>query len=576
MILCIQRIACAFVLLLAAVTSAASQTWSGDWDTNFGQLRLIQQGQRLYGDYADRGTIEGRITDNGRTARAVFLYNDGRWGTVQWSRAQDRLAGTWNWAADGLPQAKSGKIWTGTRASARTSPLKFARFDGAGYPITDVTFVEGAFREWLGEAKGPNPSVVPVSNPRSGTGTLYGGYDALQTDGLFDINVDVIDFAGTRAASADIGIFKAPGRGCPQAAHTAFCTELNSLVDNRGYVTVTTTGAQIVRSGPSLAVEIAFRLPGDRRDRMMVIGREATYFQMLILHPKRGYDFVGYAQGRPHVCETDQCTNDAFIDLRNNPDRNIGKFLETSWNSQMRALPNAIAQSHQANVQPAPLPTPARPVGPAGQFDDPWVILDETSQNLGTVSIKGDLRITGELRDMFTNGGPSQTTFTLMESTNQAAAWDLVTYAGGSGEQKSGRLMLELPGSTGRTPRGTLVMGDDVFLIELVRPIPGLDPSDVGDLPAIGVSGPMYGLRDVPSDRTVILRRQPDRNSGEAGRLSPFISGLTVQTCTPEIYTQDFEETDRQGKLRLLSTAWCQVIGPEFAGWLPGRYLDPQ
>ncbi|MEL6921080.1 MAG: hypothetical protein AAFO77_08645, partial [Pseudomonadota bacterium] len=146
--------------ILITTISAAATNWNGDWNSSFGQLRLLQNGDRLYGDYQERGVIEGRISPDGRNARAVFVYNDGRWGTIQWRIANDRISGTWSWSQNGIAEPKNGNSWTATRTSARTSPLKYADQFAEKYPTGDPNFTEAGVGDWVDEIAGrvsPNP-----------------------------------------------------------------------------------------------------------------------------------------------------------------------------------------------------------------------------------------------------------------------------------------------------------------------------------------------------------------------------------------------------------------------------------
>lgn len=101
--------------------------WSGNWDTTYGQLRLMQDGRRVYGDYAARGTIEGTVSEAGDELRAVFMYTDGRWGLVRWTRAGNRISGLWNWSASGIPSKGAGTRWDGKRTSRSADPASLRR-----------------------------------------------------------------------------------------------------------------------------------------------------------------------------------------------------------------------------------------------------------------------------------------------------------------------------------------------------------------------------------------------------------------------------------------------------------------
>lgn len=561
--------------LIAWSSSAFANNWQGNWDSNFGELRLMQNGDRLFGDYQERGTIEGRISRDGRSARAVFVYTDGRWGTVQWRIANDKIAGTWHWSQNGLPDPKTNS-WTATRDTVRTSRLRYASEARIAYPRRDALFDQGPVQNWLAFSDSsnvaPSPSPNLAADPRDGLGLWYGGYSLREATAAFDIEIDIIHFDGQNAGAVDMSIFVKRGSQCPPALHTAFCDELMSGADSRSYVKATVTGNSIVNRSIGQAMWITFQLPGDQRDRLLVIGREATYFTATIHHPRRGFDFIGTAIGRSHLCEQTACSNDVFIDLRNNPNKYRGSY-DSAYTTPVYNLPNNIGQSHNTTMRPAPS-RPSRPM-----LSDAWAILDETSENLGTISFSGGgngIQANGTLNGFFETGSPHETEYRFMTSTDEAVAFSLTIFAGQSGERRNGQLIVELPSFARDNPKGTLVVGEDVFLVELVRPTRGLDPSEVGDAPAIGVYAPLYGLRGIPSGRTIVLRKEASRSSSEVGRLRPDARDLTVIRCTPDIDSARFDSAGPGGKLAMLSSSWCQITNNEFAGWLPGRYLSPQ
>ncbi|MEL6920268.1 MAG: hypothetical protein AAFO77_04475, partial [Pseudomonadota bacterium] len=445
-------------------------------------------------------------------------------------------------------------------------------------------FTEAGVGDWVDEIAGrvsPNPPNIGPG-ARDGLSALYGGYALSNIEPAYDIDVEVIHYRGSNTADVDISIFVNPGQACPRAMHTAFCAELASLADSRGDVDVTTTGVAIVNLGNiGETIEATFRLPGDRRDRLIRLRREATYFSGFIHHPRRGYDYEGFAVGRPHLCEQAQCLDEIFEDVRDNPQRFRGN-VDRGYIVAMLNRPNNIAQSHRGvrpQPQPQPQPAPAPGPGPRPLLTDAWVILEETNENLGEISFSPDggrLAASGVLRSFFETGDDHDTVFTFAGSTGEAVSFDLVTYAGQSGESKTGRLIVELPSYATNNPRGSLIVGDEVLLIELARPIPGVDPSDVGDTPAIGIYSVNYRLRDVPLDRSVRLRQEPNRSSGTVGGISPNARQLQLLNCTGNINAQRFQDASFDGKMALLSASWCQVTNGQLAGWLPGRYLVPE
>ena len=568
----IRTVLPSLLLLLTTAFAAIADTWGGDWDTQYGQLRLIQNGDRLFGDYQDRGVIEGLVSADGRTARAVFVYTDGRWGTVEWLRTNDQIRGHWQWSTSGLPSSDQNP-WTGRRTDTRTSALKYASQSRRGYPAGDPQFSETA-RPWITAIAPPGPAPQyqpqPQGDVRNGLGIWYGGYALLDINPAFDIGLNVIHYGGSNTASVDMSIYAGPNRDCPAALHVGFCDALMPRIDSRGYVDVQVTGATILNRGNLReTLEVTFRLIGDQQDRLLRIIREATYFSASLHSAERGYDYVGFAQGHSHLCEQSQCQNAVFADVRDNPAR-YRSNVDRGYLNRLRNLPNQIAQSHQPNQ---PIPRPSAPVS------DTYAILDETSENLGEITLSPNgnrLAASGRLRNFFETGGDHEMIFTWASTTDEAVAFDITIYAGGAGGSKQGRLIFSLPQQSAGNSTGTLIVADDIFLIELVRPIQGLRADEIFDTPAIGIYSVNYALRDVPAGQSMRLRQTPDRSSSVVGAIPFDADGLQILQCTPEIDSQRFMTADQGQRLALLNGAWCQIANTEVAGWVPGRYLSPQ
>lgn len=126
--------AAAAALAAAMVTGqgAGAQTcqpiWTGTWDTTYGQLRLIEDGKTVYGDYANVGVIKAKIARPcDRTLRGVFVRKDGGKGFIEFRQYEsgDGFRGRWNWLADGLPDLNTdrGASWEGTFDDSFPPPI---------------------------------------------------------------------------------------------------------------------------------------------------------------------------------------------------------------------------------------------------------------------------------------------------------------------------------------------------------------------------------------------------------------------------------------------------------------------
>lgn len=116
-----------FAVLSPGPVQAQSLTWTGTWNSQHGELRLIQDGSRVYGDYAERGTFEGRVSDDGTRLRGTFQYNSPRssHGYIEFQRRGNSFTGGWNWARSG-PVAASKGNWTGSLRNAAIPQLRHA------------------------------------------------------------------------------------------------------------------------------------------------------------------------------------------------------------------------------------------------------------------------------------------------------------------------------------------------------------------------------------------------------------------------------------------------------------------
>ncbi|AUX69703.1 hypothetical protein CHX26_09510 [Porphyrobacter sp. HT-58-2] len=135
-----------------AVSAApvAAQQWQGAWSTTFGQVRLIEDDDHVYGDYGD-GTIEGIIDRSTGRLRAVFRNADGRSGYAELKlSANGTFAGAYSWENEALPRFDAGvaaRKWTGNRTAAAAPPIRNFRL-----PANRSAFVSGAsakYRGWI-------------------------------------------------------------------------------------------------------------------------------------------------------------------------------------------------------------------------------------------------------------------------------------------------------------------------------------------------------------------------------------------------------------------------------------------
>lgn len=107
--------ALAVVLLLVTATSAAAATWTGTWNTSYGELKLTEQGSSVTGNYfwaGGPGSLSG--TASGQTLSGRFSDPSGT-GPLEFTMSADGLSFTGSWSYD----SGGNGTWTGTR----TTPL---------------------------------------------------------------------------------------------------------------------------------------------------------------------------------------------------------------------------------------------------------------------------------------------------------------------------------------------------------------------------------------------------------------------------------------------------------------------
>ena len=82
--------------------------WQGSWETTYGELRLHQKGNKVHGDYADRGNIDATYSPVNNTLTGIFT-NKNRKGTFSFQLKGNKFIGTWKWSTGG------GGKWTGSK-----------------------------------------------------------------------------------------------------------------------------------------------------------------------------------------------------------------------------------------------------------------------------------------------------------------------------------------------------------------------------------------------------------------------------------------------------------------------------
>jgi hypothetical protein len=108
-------------------------TWTGTWESDFGEVIFIQTGKELFGDYSKyNGWIFGEYNDNSKSWKGVF-YNGitKKEGSFEFVKSGKSFTGTWRFNDN----SASGN-WKGSQTSQTKPTLKyFPTFSGRVYDI---------------------------------------------------------------------------------------------------------------------------------------------------------------------------------------------------------------------------------------------------------------------------------------------------------------------------------------------------------------------------------------------------------------------------------------------------------
>ncbi len=145
------------VLALGASTAAMAQAdepWEGMWETEFGPVRLIQEGDRVYGDYYntyqnEASYIDARVSEDGRVLRGTWQKTRNRTdnGFIEFSLTGDGWVGDYQYTHNTRAPDWQGGRWNGTLISRATPKITVA-VDREHYFNDDFFRTVGRLRDW--------------------------------------------------------------------------------------------------------------------------------------------------------------------------------------------------------------------------------------------------------------------------------------------------------------------------------------------------------------------------------------------------------------------------------------------
>lgn len=106
--------------------SLSAQEWQGTWSSDFGELRMVQLGNKIYADYDKIGTLNGAYISSSRTFKGVFNNKkENRKGRFSFTLSRDgkSFTGKWGWG-NTIPNQR----WSGKQESNTMPTLTSADF----------------------------------------------------------------------------------------------------------------------------------------------------------------------------------------------------------------------------------------------------------------------------------------------------------------------------------------------------------------------------------------------------------------------------------------------------------------
>lgn len=89
-----------------------NQSFTGTWNTSFGELRLKQSGNKVYGDYKNVGKINGIYNSKTKKLTGTFT-NKKKKGFIEFTLSGNKFTGKWGWN-----KSKLNSTWNGTKTNS--------------------------------------------------------------------------------------------------------------------------------------------------------------------------------------------------------------------------------------------------------------------------------------------------------------------------------------------------------------------------------------------------------------------------------------------------------------------------
>lgn len=183
---------------------------TGTYSTSFGEIKILEEGNLVYGDYGDRGTIIGEVqsTIGGtKTVRGTF-YNKENKGSFEWIFSQDRFykkkfSGKYGWGT-----SLSAGAWSGEEANSnQPSNLKFAKWSGKW----NTSYGELVLKQDGKVVTGTYRDLGTISGTIVGENELRGTFTNKNDKGAFSFVLNGNSFDGKWGWGSQVGTDKWTG-----------------------------------------------------------------------------------------------------------------------------------------------------------------------------------------------------------------------------------------------------------------------------------------------------------------------------------------------------------------------------
>lgn len=156
--------------------------FSGTWETNFGELRLLETDGVVIGDYGTVGVILGEVMADGCTSG--YFTNGKQYGQFSFRLIESaELIGRWRWGSNGPGQSE---IWRGKKVSNSIPAFSnFFRSDKKSAHIeNNMTVLNGLWSTSYGELR-LRESDLFLYGDYSDNGIIAARWDGSKYEGLF-------------------------------------------------------------------------------------------------------------------------------------------------------------------------------------------------------------------------------------------------------------------------------------------------------------------------------------------------------------------------------------------------------